>query len=151
MPVELRHHATNTTSALSMYATAFVYDDAGRILLIRENYGQRRYGPPGGAVDEGESPQDAAVREALEEVGVTVAVRHLIGIRWATRDGERFLGFGFLCDLVDGTPHIPDPGEIAEVGWFDPAQLPSPATHMLRAFALPALRGERGLVTAEER
>ena len=151
MPVELRHHATNTTSAPSMYATAFVYDDAGRILLIRENDGQRRYGPPGGAVDEGESPQAAAVREAMEETGVTVAVRHLIGILWATRDGERFLGFGFRCDLVEGTPHIPDPDEIAEVGWFDPAQLQSPATHMLRAFAEPARRGERGLVTSAAR
>lgn len=151
MAVELRHHATGTTSPLSMYATAFVYDGSGRILLIRENYGDHRYGPPGGAVDEGESPQDAAVREAMEEVGVTVEVRHLIGIRWATRGGERFLGFGFLCDLVAGTPHIPDPGEIAEVGWFDPAQLPSPATHMLREFALPALRGARGLVTSAER
>ena len=151
MPVDLRHRATDTTSALSMYATAFVYDDDGRILLIRENYGEHRYGPPGGAVDEGESPQAAAVREAMEEVGVVVEVRHLIGIRWATRGGERFLGFGFRCDLVEGTPHIPDPEEIAEVGWYDPANLPSPATHMVRAFAVPALRGERGLVTSAER
>ena len=151
MPVELRHHATGTTSLRRCTPPPSSTTRPVGFLLIRENYGQRRYGPPGGAVDEGESPQDAAVHEAMEETGITVAVRHLIGIRWASRDGERFLGFGFLCDLVEGTPHIPDPDEIAEVGWFDPAALPSPATHMLRAFAVPALRGQRGLVTSQER
>jgi hypothetical protein len=79
----------------------------------------------------------------------TAAVEHLVGIRWAVRDGRRYLGFGFRCRLVDGTPHIRLPEEIAEVGWFDPEQLPAPATSMLQQFALPARRGDRGLVTSQ--
>lgn len=50
-------------------AVAVLLDESGRVLLVKENYGERRYGFPGGLVDPGEAPQDAAVREALEETG----------------------------------------------------------------------------------
>ena len=61
-------------------AAAFVFDERGRLLLVRENYDRRRYGPPGGRVEPGEDPLDAVVREAREEAGIEVAVEHLIGI-----------------------------------------------------------------------
>jgi len=144
--IVVRHEEQGLTSHLSMHAAAFVYDAAGRVLLIRENYGKRRYGPPGGGIDAGESPQDAAVREALEETGAVVEVSHLIGIRWAELDGERFLGFGFRCELRAGTPAVQDTGEIAEVGWFDPGHPPQPTTNLARLLLAPGLRGERGLV-----
>jgi 8-oxo-dGTP pyrophosphatase MutT (NUDIX family) len=142
----IRHEEQGTTSDLSMHAAAFVFDDAGRVLLVRENYGRRRYGPPGGGVDPGESPQAAAVREALEEAGIVVRVAHLVGIRWTELDGDRFLAFGFRCAIVGGAPTLPDTGEIAELGWFDPADPPQPITNLARLLLLPALRGERGLV-----
>ena len=129
-----------------MYAVAIVFNDAGEVLLVRENYGDRRYGPPGGGVDEGESPQQCCVREALEEAGIVVSVEQLAGMRWAERDGQRFLGFGFLCRIVDGTPAVPETGEIAEVGWFDPLKLPQPTTNFAPQIIPPAHRGERGLV-----
>lgn len=59
-------------------------DEAGRILLVRGS--QRAHLPgvwqiPGGGVDHGEDPADALVREFLEETGLTVAIRRLIGVR----------------------------------------------------------------------
>jgi ADP-ribose pyrophosphatase YjhB (NUDIX family) len=58
---------------------AVVFDDAGRILLVRENDGRRRY-----AFQAERSiparPQAAVVREAREESGVDVAVEHLVGL-----------------------------------------------------------------------
>jgi 8-oxo-dGTP pyrophosphatase MutT (NUDIX family) len=59
-------------------AAAFIFDERGRLLLVRENYDRRRYGPPGGRVEPGESPFHAVVREAREEAGIEVAVEHLI-------------------------------------------------------------------------
>lgn len=54
---------------LRQAAAAWVFDGEGRLLLIRENYDRRRYGPPGGAVEPGESPLEAVVREFAEETG----------------------------------------------------------------------------------
>ncbi len=34
-----------TISPLSMTAAGLIFDDTGRILLIKENYGKRRYSP----------------------------------------------------------------------------------------------------------
>jgi 8-oxo-dGTP pyrophosphatase MutT (NUDIX family) len=38
---------------VELAAWAIVLDERGRVLLIRENYGRRRYGLPGGAVEPG--------------------------------------------------------------------------------------------------
>jgi 8-oxo-dGTP pyrophosphatase MutT (NUDIX family) len=57
--------------AASIVAT----DDAGRVLLVRQwRHTIRRliWEVPAGAVDDGESPRDAAVRELREESGYTV-------------------------------------------------------------------------------
>jgi hypothetical protein len=60
-------------------AAAVLFDEEGRVLLVKENYGRHRWSLPGGAIEAGETPEEAAVREANEETGVVVAVDHLIG------------------------------------------------------------------------
>lgn len=113
-----------------MTVAAFVFDRAGRLLLIKENYGQRRYGPPGGRVERDESPAQAAVREVLEETTAHVAVKRLIGMYYFA--GEPWLAFAFHCELEGDSPRVPGTGEIADVGWFAPEDLPKPQTALLR-------------------
>jgi 8-oxo-dGTP pyrophosphatase MutT (NUDIX family) len=60
-------------------AGAFVLDDPGRILLIRRN-DTGNWTMPGGAMEPGESLTAAAVRETLEETGITIEVTGLVGI-----------------------------------------------------------------------
>jgi ADP-ribose pyrophosphatase YjhB (NUDIX family) len=56
-----------------------VTDDAGRILMIRRT-DNGNWAVPGGAVDLGESLVNAAVRETVEETGITCEVTGLVGI-----------------------------------------------------------------------
>lgn len=69
---------------------------------------------PGGAVDAGEAPWQAAVREAREEVGVQASVVRLLGVTWQPAANE--LIFDFLCTAV-GEP-APCLEETDEVRWF---------------------------------
>ena len=54
-------------------ATVFIVDSKGRTLLLwHKRLG--RWMPPGGHVDEGETPEETAVRECKEETGLDVEI-----------------------------------------------------------------------------
>lgn len=57
-------------------AGGVILDERGQVLRIRENYGKRRYGLPGGRVDAGETPEQAVVRDVREETGLDVTPPH---------------------------------------------------------------------------
>ena len=138
-------HDETGTSYLGMTVAALIFNEAGQVLLIKENYGKHRYGPPGGHIEAGESPKQAVMREALEEICVQVQVSRLIGIyyfAWA----EPWLAFAFRCEIESGQPAVPLTGEIAEVGWFDVDELPGPLTNLAPYAIADALRGEYGIV-----
>lgn len=71
----------NAPAATSMVPSVnvVVVDDAGRLLMIRRTDNDN-WAVPGGAIDLGESMIDAAVRETIEETGITVQVTGLVGI-----------------------------------------------------------------------
>ena len=61
-------------------AGAVVRDDQGRLLLIRRAHepGLGRWSLPGGRIEPGETPGEAAAREVLEETGLVVQVGTLL-------------------------------------------------------------------------
>jgi len=68
-----------------MYPTdltvAAVVDLDGRYLVVEEQaMGRRVLSQPGGHIEAGESPEEAVVRETLEETGCDVACGELIGV-----------------------------------------------------------------------
>tara|TARA_B100001750_G_C15472006_1_gene580328 strand:- start:793 stop:1305 length:513 start_codon:yes stop_codon:yes gene_type:complete len=60
-------------------ARAVVFDDNGQIPLLHVQ--QHHYFKlPGGGVDEGETIEDALIRECLEEIGCNIIIEHHLGI-----------------------------------------------------------------------
>jgi ADP-ribose pyrophosphatase YjhB (NUDIX family) len=124
---------------------ALIFDDQDRILLVRENYGDRRYGPPAGAVEVGETPQEAVVREVMEETCLSVRVVRLVALYHSRTRRDRWLTFWFRCEIEAGELSLPESDEIAEVGWYDPRKLPHPLTHSARVIT-DGILGEYGIV-----
>jgi 8-oxo-dGTP diphosphatase len=123
-------------------AAAVIFDASGRVLLVKENYDRRRWSLPGGAVEPGESDEEAAIREAAEETGIVVRVHHLIG-SYGLDNG--FSAAAFLCSIAEGDPAVPTTGEITEVRWWPSSELPSPRSNLLH-YALPdAVAGRRNV------
>ena len=105
-------------------------DDEGRVLLVRvSDTGQ--WAVIGGAVEPDESPADAAVREAREEAGVTMALGPLLGVlggpqfrlTYPNGDQTSYVSIIYEAHVADGVP-TPDGDETTEVGWWSPAELP---------------------------
>jgi ADP-ribose pyrophosphatase YjhB (NUDIX family) len=101
--------------------------EKGKLLLVRERI-DGGWTLPGGWVDVGDRPADAAEREAFEESGYQVRAKRLVGVYDANRLGElRFhhaFKLVFLCDRVGG--NAASSFETTEVGWFERESLPQP-------------------------
>lgn len=108
--------------------TAVVFDDDGRVLLGRRS-DDGRWTTIGGIPEPGEQPAVCAVREVLEETGVTATVERLVSVRagepmsYPNGDRAQFLDLTFRCRYVSGQAHVAD-DESLEIGWFGPAELP---------------------------
>ena len=63
-------------------AGAIPVDEAGRVILLRRGFdpGRGLWTFPGGFVDLGESVQDAARREADEELRISIEIEDLVGV-----------------------------------------------------------------------
>ena len=62
-----------------IFAGGCIFNDKGEVLL-QKRADSNQWGFPGGAVELGETPQMAAIREVKEETGLDVEVGDLIGI-----------------------------------------------------------------------
>ena len=80
--------------------------DGDRILLMRRRKrGEDYYVVPGGGIEPGETPEEAAVREAREETGLDVRLDRNLGvIEDNGRQGHYFLATEFDGEQAVGGP-----------------------------------------------
>jgi 8-oxo-dGTP diphosphatase len=114
--------STSPGSASASVAAAVIVD-GGQALLIRRavQEGRLSWQFPAGKVEPGESADEAAVREALEETGLAVRPTGLIGERIHPDTGRRMLYVA--CDVTGGTAYAASPDEVAEMAWCDRAAI----------------------------
>lgn len=104
-------------------AVAVLIERGGRILLGRRGPGTRasgRWSFPAGFVERGERVEDAATREAREEVGLRVEIGPLLGLYSET--GETVV-LAVYAAQAEGNPVAGD--DLEAVGWFAPDDLPN--------------------------
>lgn len=108
-------------------ASAFLVDDAGRVLLTRRAGapGEGLWDLPGGFVDEAEDALETLRRELREELGVEVEPGRLVGAppdRYGD-GGPWTVNFYWEARIVAGEPTAAD--DVAGFRWFALDGLPS--------------------------
>jgi 8-oxo-dGTP diphosphatase len=101
-------------------------------LIERHRAGLDYYVFPGGGVDEGETPEQAAIREAREELGVEVAIQQKVAVIHfdlstqvyflVERVGGEF-GSGTGEEYTDSNPHDPEEGIYIPI-WMSIEEMP---------------------------
>ena len=127
----LRHRYRSWRKIPLAGCSVIVTDLHGAILLIRHSYGPSVWCLPGGGMDRGESPEQAARREVEEETGIRLG---------------KLTSFGVIEEQVSGSPHtahlfagiadsrpVADGREVVEARFFPPHSLPEPLSGFTRS------------------
>lgn len=99
------------------------------ILLIKRSntgYKDNYFSVPAGGLDAGETIQNAAIREAFEETGVTIDIKDvtLAHTQHCFIDGENWIGVYFMAETWSGEPQVKEPHKHSEVKWVSSNSLP---------------------------
>ena len=105
----------NETTNWGQSVTAVVIKE-NKVLLARHTYGGGKgmLIVPGGYVNSGETPQQALIREYMEETRIEIKPTNLIGIRFNMHDWY----IAFRAEYVSGEA-TSDNDENSEVLWMD--------------------------------
>ena len=105
--------------------TKCVIEYNGKILLIRNNYGKKKWNFPGGGIKKNEDPKDAVKREIREEVGLNVYDIEFLGdfISEVEYKKDRVYCFSAKSSQKELNLHK---YEIIEADWFSSDNIPEP-------------------------
>lgn len=103
-------------------AKTFVFNQ-GKILLVRLGYAHKRWVLPGGSIDRGEEPRQAAIREVKEESGIEVVDPVYMGTRNYTNEYKKVTVYYYVTEVTVDDLTI-DGQEIVDAGWFKVDSLP---------------------------
>jgi 8-oxo-dGTP diphosphatase len=102
---------------------AIIIED-DRVVLVKRGHPPLagEWSIPGGVLEVGETLREAAIREALEETGLTVETGDLLGVYdRILRDADErtiyhYVLIDFLCQRIAGEPE--PAGDAVEARWF---------------------------------
>lgn len=107
----------------------FVFKDGKFLIGLRRNaHGDGTWSIPGGHLEFGETFEDTAKREVLEETGLTIKnVRFGAVTNDYFKDaGKHYVTIWMLSDWASGEERITEPDKFVEMQWRDYDNLPEP-------------------------
>ncbi|MGM9986185.1 MAG: NUDIX domain-containing protein [Bacillaceae bacterium] len=124
----MREKVGNTRIFMPCVA-AIIRNENGHILF--QYPGGKYWSLPAGAIELGETPAQAVIREVWEETGLIVKPTHLVGVfggeefRLTYENGHQveYNVFVFQCEQVGGVLEAID-GESLQLGYFHPLKRP---------------------------
>jgi len=114
--------ATPARGRLRALAGAILLDDDGRVLLLHR-MDPSQWELPGGKVEAGEQPEDAAMRELREELTVRVGDLKEVGRARFRQHDQGWSYTWFLAQSVDGRPRVAEPERFDGMTFWRMAEL----------------------------
>jgi len=118
-----------------------VFVRSGRVFLAKRRgaHGEDTWASAGGHLEWGESLEDCARREALEELGVVVGELRFLCASNIVAYGKHYVDIEFQGEIGAQEPRLAEPEGFSDSGWFSLDHLPRP---LFRAvwYALDSLR-----------
>ncbi len=93
------------------------------LLALRSQHAKNERGKweiPGGAVEFGETFEEALHREIREELGIKIQIGELVGItsHILLDECQHWVSPTYFCTVIDGIPSIMEPEKCDQLGWF---------------------------------
>lgn len=113
---------TDTITEKPGISAAIIVAD-GKVLMVRRRIseGELMWQFPAGAIEAGESAEEAAVRETEEETGLTVEAVKLLGERIHPKT-QRLMSYT-AATVVSGEAHVADDDELDAVAWVTHSEI----------------------------
>ncbi len=125
-----------------------IFNHRGEVLLHRAA-DDGKWHTIGGAIDPGEEPAAAAIREAKEETNLDIRVERIVSVyagpsqTYANGDEVDYFSVALACRVIDAAAEMfTADGEALELRWFPPDALPENLKALDRRAIEQAVRGE---------
>jgi mutator protein MutT len=116
----LKNELQNFKPLFTLGAQVIIFNEKQEVLLCHRR-DKDFWNFPGGTVEKDETPQETAVREAKEEVGVEVEIYKFLGVY--VKPEQNDVVFSFLARITSGKLTLTD--EADEIAYFSVNSLPS--------------------------
>lgn len=114
---------------MTIYTLGILQHNSQILLLLRKNakFFSGYYGLMGGKIEEDESPRAALIREAYEEIGITITEKNLDFahcLSFKNESNEKVLALVFKISAWQDEPVNKEPDKCASLTWFSYDNLP---------------------------